>query len=309
MLHLGDYIYEDAKDGLPDRVPEPQHPLVTLDDYRTRHAQHRRDPDLQALHARHPMIAIWDDHDLADNAWAGGAKTHDPDTQGPWEERLEAALRIHNEFIPKRLADTGDPRTAWRRSDAGDLVTIACTETRAVRDEQAGIDGARSADDPDRSLLGDAQRRWLHDTVRDRSTAWLLLASGSVVSELEIPVPDAVDHVMPEKYEVIDGRGINTDQWDGYRAERARLTEALADRRRPTVVLSGDIHSAWAIDGPLGAAGTPVAVELVCPPAATSRSDSCCRRAWDRGQDPPCSESCNGSAGSTSSAGAFSSST
>ncbi len=270
VLHVGDYIYEDCKEGMEDRQPEPQHSLVSLSDYSTRHAQHRRDPDLQALHARHPMIAIWDDHDLADNAWAGGAETHDAETQGPWSERLDAALRAHNHFLPKRLTDANDPQTAWRRIDAGDLVSIVCTETRAQRDQQAGLDGASSADDPDRSLLGDAQRCWLGDAVRDRSAAWLVLASGTVVSELEIPTPDVFDRCLPEKYEVIDGRAINSDQWDGYRAERARLADALADRRSPAILLSGDIHSAWAIDGPLGAAGTPVAVELVCPPAATT---------------------------------------
>ena len=81
VLHLGDYIYE--KEGSRGgRRHDPPHVATTLDDYRRRIAQVRSDPDAQALHLRHPMITIWDDHDLADNAWRDGAKAHDPAEHG-----------------------------------------------------------------------------------------------------------------------------------------------------------------------------------------------------------------------------------
>lgn len=102
VVHLGDYVYEDTKEGLEDRMPDPDHDCVTVDDYRRRHRQARSDPDALDLHAAHPMVVIWDDHDLADNAWRGGAKTHDPAEQGPWADRMDAALRAHQEFLPKR---------------------------------------------------------------------------------------------------------------------------------------------------------------------------------------------------------------
>src|SRR5690606_37116095 len=146
--------------------------------------QARRDPDLQALHATHPMVVIWDDHDLADNAWRGGAQNHDPDEQGPWADRLVAAVTAHHEFLPKRLADPADPTTAWRRLDAGDLVRLVATEGRAHRDEPAGVDDSEAAADPDRTLLGAAQARWVHESVADRSMRWVVLLSGTVVSEL-----------------------------------------------------------------------------------------------------------------------------
>ena len=73
------------------RPHDPPHDAVSRDDYRRRLAQIRSDPDLQALHLRHPVTAIWDDHDLADNAWRTGAKPHDPDEQGPWDERARNA--------------------------------------------------------------------------------------------------------------------------------------------------------------------------------------------------------------------------
>jgi alkaline phosphatase D len=274
VVHLGDYVYEDAKGGVAGREPDPDHDAVTLDDYRCRHVQHRRDTDLQRLHAAHPMIVMWDDHDIADNAWSGGAKSHDDRRDGPWAARVSAALAAHQAFAPKRLADPADLRTAWRCFDAGSLLRLVCTETRvAGRDRQAGLDGAAPAGDPDRSLLGDRQRAWLQPLVADPGPAWVILASGTVVSELDVPAPDELDRALPEKYAVVDGCGVNTDQWDGYHAERAGLAAGFARRAaagRGNVVVSGDIHSSWALEGPRGPAGAPVAVEVVCPPAATT---------------------------------------
>ena len=269
VLHLGDYIYEDVKTGLPGRDPDPPHEAVTLADYRARHAQARLDPDLQALHAAHPMIVLWDDHDIADNACRDRAKSHDPATQGPWADRMAAALRAHNDFLPKRLAHADDPSSAWRSFDAGPLARIVITETRASgRDPQAGLDGTAPADDPDRSLLGDEQRRWMQHQVEGAPT-WLLVASGTVVSQLTVDVPQALDRALPEKYAVVNGKAVNTDQWDGYQAEQRRVIDWLGQRGAGSVVLSGDIHSAWATEGPVGPDGNPVAVELACPPAAT----------------------------------------
>lgn len=87
ILHLGDYIYEYAAGGYPDaeygvRQHSPRHEILTLADYRLRHATYKTDPDLQALHAAHPVVAIWDDHEIANDAWSGGAENHTPGTEG-----------------------------------------------------------------------------------------------------------------------------------------------------------------------------------------------------------------------------------
>ena len=75
------------------RIPEPDRELLTLDDYRTRHAQYKRDPDLQALHAAHAMVPVWDDHESANDSWRDGAENHSPATEGSWAERKAAAIR------------------------------------------------------------------------------------------------------------------------------------------------------------------------------------------------------------------------
>lgn len=83
VLHLGDYFYEYGDGKLDEalgpvyRLVEPPHETVTLEDYRLRFSQHRRDRDCQECHRQHPFIVVWDDHESANNSWMGGAENHD----------------------------------------------------------------------------------------------------------------------------------------------------------------------------------------------------------------------------------------
>jgi alkaline phosphatase D len=142
VVELGDYYYEyGAKDddyGMNigrklGRIPEPAHDIVTLADYRMRHALYKRDKDLQAAHARAPWICVWDDHETANDSWTGGAENHDPKTEGPWVEREEAALRAYYEWMPIREPVAGQAFEAINRSfQFGDLATLIMVETRLV---------------------------------------------------------------------------------------------------------------------------------------------------------------------------------
>ena len=64
-----------------DRNHEPPLEIVTLDDYRTRHAQYKTDPDLQAAHAAAPWICTWDDHESTNNSYRTGAENHNPEAR------------------------------------------------------------------------------------------------------------------------------------------------------------------------------------------------------------------------------------
>jgi alkaline phosphatase D len=274
VVHLGDYIYEDDGSQGP-RTHRPAHPAVTLEDYRDRLAQIREDPDLVALHLRHPMIAIWDDHDLADNAWSGGAKHHDPQTQGEWSARVAAAARARQEWVPARLRDVADPLVTWRSVPVGDLVEIVLLDTRLTgRDRQAGDEGAKPLHDPSRSLLGDEQREWLRTRVLDTSRPWALVASGVVVNSMCLPLPSAVrlNALLPNGYADLDDEILHDDQWDGYPGERERLLSWMEERAQAggrTLLVSGDVHSSWAFEGPCGAKG-PVAVESTVPAVSSA---------------------------------------
>ena len=276
VVHLGDYIYEEGDTG--PRPHDPPHDAVTREDYRRRLAQIRSDRDLQALHLRHPVTAVWDDHDLADNAWRTGAKHHDPEEQGPWDERVANAAHARQEWLPMRLADPSDPLVQWRTSTIGDLAELVLLDTRfAGRDQHAGDDGTPDLHDPGRSLLGDAQRDFLRDRLMEAPQPWALVATGVVVNELTLPWPRALSRVnagVPNGYAVLDGEVFHDDQWDGYPAERDRLAtwmdERAADGRR-TVVLSGDVHSSWACEGPCRPDdGTTVGIEVTTPAVSSA---------------------------------------
>jgi alkaline phosphatase D len=174
--------------------------------------------------------------------------------------------------VPARLRNPADPTLIWRSLPAGDLAELVLLDTRYTgRDRQAGDEDSPPLHDPERSLLGDAQRRWLAERVTDRSHRWVLVASGVVVNCLELPLPGTAvfNPIIPNGYAVLDGKVLHDDQWDGYPVERDHLIEALEHRRGRAVLLSGDVHSSWAFEGPSKSDQPPVAVEFTAP-AVTS---------------------------------------
>lgn len=272
VVHLGDYIYEDGGAGV--RTHEPAAELRTLDQYRARYAQHRRDPDLQALHARHPMVAVWDDHEIAGNAWRDGAAGHDDARDGPWQGRLQAAGRAHEEWLPGRTRRSDDGRLrAWRALALGDLAELVVLDTRGWgRDRQPGSAaeiGGPSPADPSRprTLLGADQEAFVTERLaRVDRPPWVLLANQVMLHPLEVPVPgDALaGEVEAAGFLVRDGHAVNPDQWDGYPQARDALLAAVGERGG-AVVLTGDVHSSWAWEGPAREGGDPAVVELVAP--------------------------------------------
>jgi alkaline phosphatase D len=172
VLHLGDYIYEYANGTFGDgtalgRIPMPDREIVALDDYRTRYAQYREDPDLQAAHRQHPFIVIWDDHETANNSWRGGAQNHQPD-EGEWSVRRAAAVQAWREWMPVRELPGLEYRL-YRHFAFGDLADLMMLDTRLEgRDEQvASRDDVAAIERADRQLLGAAQEQWLLETLRD----------------------------------------------------------------------------------------------------------------------------------------------
>jgi alkaline phosphatase D len=277
VVHLGDYIYEDAGTH-GHRRHEPPHEALTLDDYRRRLAQVRADPDAQSLHLRHPMVAIWDDHDFCDNAWRDGAKGHDPSRHGAWSDRKAAAARARQEWLPVRRRNPDELFVMWRSMAIGDVAELVLLDTRLVgRDRQAGDRGARPLDDPNRSLLGDEQRVWLAERLSDVSRPWSIVANGVVVNELELAWPQPLQWtnlLLPSGYAILDGRVMHDDQWDGYPAERNWLVRRIRERAAAggrTVLLSGDVHSSWAFTGPTDPdSGAAVAVEFTTPAVSSA---------------------------------------
>jgi alkaline phosphatase D len=274
VLHLGDYIYEAAQDPPASQTPgadigrpfEPRNECVTLADYRTRYGQYRSDPDPQALHARHPLIATLDDHELADGAFREGSIEHKPERDGPWADRLTAAFRARWEWLPARMPDPADDRRVYRSVAFGDLADMFLIDTRSRRD--APVRGPAMADER-RTQLGSDQRAWLLERFDASTAAWRLLANSSVLGHI---FSDAIAAGARRPLSVVkligpDGDGPDIDQWDGYPAERAAILGHLESNGiRDVVVLSGDVHVGLAIElstAPFGPHRRPVAVEFV----------------------------------------------
>ena len=248
VLHLGDYIYEYANnnfgnrpagDGRPfNRVPNPDRELLALDDYRARYAQYREDADLQAAHRQHPFIVIWDDHEIANNAWSGGAQNHNADrNEGEWHARKRAAIRAWQEWMPVRESPGVDYRL-YRRFSFGDLADLFMLDTRITgRDEQARArEDIATTELKSRHVLGTAQEEWLFGSLEDSVRAgrpWQMLGQQVMFAPQTPPGQPAG----------------NVDSWDGYRAARNRVFDAAAaSRTNHLVVLTGDVHSSWAYD-------------------------------------------------------------
>ena len=273
VVHLGDYIYEEADDGPRGQGDDRPRIAVTLADYRGRYAEARGDSDLQELHRRHPMAAIWDDHEFADNAWVGGAADHDPEKDGPWEERRRAAARAWREWMPVRLPDADEPMRIWRALAYGDLVDLVLVDTRlAGRDEQVTGQDLDHLDRPDRTILGEKQESWLAERLGRPGPTWLLLANQVVLTPLKVKLPEGVPDRVAEDVDLVvsDGTAFNADQWDGYPAAQRRLLDRLSARPGGgVVVLTGDIHSSMALESSAGA-GLPAVTEIVAPAVTTT---------------------------------------
>lgn len=289
VVHLGDYIYEYGPEGYGadigkriGRLPFPPREILTLTDYRQRHAQLKSDPDMQAAHARAAFICVWDDHESANDGWIGGAQEHDPKTEGEWKTRKAAAMQAYFEWMPIRDPKPGRPWEAINRSfEFGDLATLAMLETRLLaRSEQVAPKGAAPGPElyarmlaerarPDRELLGPVQQEWLGGVLRASVKAgkpWQLL--GSQVVMARIAGPDLEQELGPEGFAATlaklpqniqnrlrtslagyrGGLPFNFDSWDGYPPARERLYALLRGSGANPLVFSGDSHAAWAND-------------------------------------------------------------
>lgn len=289
-VHLGDYLYEYPRGGYASanaeqlgRLSQPATEILTLTDYRTRHAQYKSDPDLQALHAAAPMIAVWDDHEIANDTWANGAENHQSATEGSFAARKAAALQAYHEWMPTRNAQ---PDLIYRSFNFGNLVALHMLDTRVIaREEPAdytrfftanGFDStgfAATVGAPTRQLLGATQTQWLQQQMAASSATWQVLGQQVLMGRMNIPAPILIETIQPgagvtvSQYAALVAKAqtapatltaaekailaqpsipYNLDAWDGYQAARETVLGMARGLNKNLVVLAGDTHNAWA---------------------------------------------------------------
>ena len=263
VLHLGDYIYEGGgssilSEDMP-RSPLPDHEIIVLGDYRLRHSSHKLDSDSRKMHQNFPLIAVWDDHESANNSWRDGAENHSEGAEGTWVDRKAASLQAYYEWMPLRLPDETNFERIFRKISYGDLADIYMIDTRLYDRDEQSLPGQYT--NPERTLIGEEQMTWLQTEMINSTAQYQVVGQQVVMGPWVIP-----------NYVTQEFLALNNDAWDGYAAERTRLYDFVLEANiENLVVLTGDVHTGWAMDLPYdifnyngnNGAGS-VGVEFVC---------------------------------------------
>lgn len=301
VLHLGDYLYEYGNDGdrygpaslVGVRDHDPATEMVTLEDYRRRHALYKADPDLALLHQRYAFVTTWDDHEVANDTWREGAQNHQPETEGEYVPRRNRAYQVYDEWMPVRLpeARTAEETRIYRRLRFGALADLTMLDLRQYRDEQTGPEDGATIDDPDRTMMGAEQQAFFEQGVAAAgSPAWRLVGNSVQIMQVKAPpLPAATAAALaalqggPQPASLpAGGFALLVDPWDGYTANRQQVLEVCAAGAGDPVFLTGDIHSTWAADLPLdpgtytgspSPVSTSAGIEFVCPSVTSDNLD------------------------------------
>ncbi|KAG7566918.1 hypothetical protein FFLO_01297 [Filobasidium floriforme] len=263
VIALGDYIYEYGTGGdAINRTNFRETELASLDDYRVRYQQYRTDPDLSASHQNLPWIAVWDDHETANNDWKAGSQnsnnsypagcSYGNQTGICFDERAANAKRAYHEWMPIRQVDLSDEGRIWRDFAFGDLLDIIALDTRKYDRDITDLSPTVPNKDyvaslavelnSSRSITGPVQELWMLDTIKkshEKGTKWRLLMNQVIFGSIN----HTATSTNPTAPGVFD---VNYDAWDGYQGQRQRiLNRAYDDEWRNLVIVTGDTHSSW----------------------------------------------------------------
>ena len=221
ILHLGDFIYEYGRDGYASEQAEelarevlPEHELISLQDYRTRYAQYRTDTNLQKLCHSAPLIAVWDDHEVTNDAYKDGAENHQAN-EGSYLKRKAAAMRAYFEWMPIRESADAANEMINRSFKFGELLELHMLDTRNIgRDRQmnyanyidpeTGVFDTNlfSSDltDSDRTLLGSRQLEWLQKNLKTSTSKWQVLGQQVLMGRMNLPAAITTQQLTLEEF-------------------------------------------------------------------------------------------------------------
>ena len=267
-IHVGDYIYEyklgeyaTENATALGREPLPNKEIISLKDYRLRHAQYKSDKDLQRLHASMPIICAWDDHEISNDTWSNGAENHQAD-EGSFYYRKRNALKAYFEWMPVR--EPKKMENNWKQYKVGNLLDIKLLETRlSSRTQQINLlnfirpNGSfdregflKSLNSKKREMLGPKQLNFIkHNTESDGS--WNLYAQQVLLASLKLPpIPNEIIDNLPEyqdyfKLIIAEDLPYNFDAWDGYPTERKEFLNIVGGKSNKNLFVAGDTHNCW----------------------------------------------------------------
>lgn len=252
VLFLGDYIYEAPSIQLLRNVrTDFADEAFSLEQYRARYRLYRGDPDIQAAHRAHPLVPVWDDHEVFND--------HDAGSLAAQSARQAAAYQAWFEYMPV-MPIAGN--RIYRSLRWGDLGEVFMLDTRQYRGPHlpVGLLGATAMDasyaDPARTILGSEQKAWLKSGLASAQSAgrtWKIIGNQVMiapirVTDLDTPESRAIDPTLVKHA----GFYTNMDSWDGFSHERDELLGHLrTESIQNAVFVTGDYHAFFG--GPLRA--------------------------------------------------------
>lgn len=202
FLLLGDNIYGDTND---------------LKELRAKYAKFGNVPGFQHLRKTCRVMATWDDHDYGKN-----------DAGAEFELR-EASQQVFLDFFD--VPNDSPRRQRKGVYDAqvfgppGKRVQVIMLDTRYHRSPLKTVEGKKGYvpnTDPDATILGEEQWKWLEQQLQQPAEVRLLVSSIQVVAQ---------DHIY--------------EKWMNFPNERERLYKLLKDTKaNGVIILSGDRHLA-----------------------------------------------------------------
>lgn len=239
VVHLGDYIYEMSWGRRHVRRHQGAIP-TELWEFRDRWALYKSDADLRAAHETCPWVAIWDDHEVAnDHGSDRSPRTSDP---AQFLRIREAAYKAYWEHMPVPMAwrPKGPDMRIYERYRFGDMLDLSLLDDRQYRSYppcggKEPVPGCSERTAAERTMLGQAQERWLDEGLAAARGRWTVIAQQTLMAELDRKAGE--------------GKHFWADGWDGYPAARSRLLSSVAAHRPSNpVVISGDVHAFWVAD-------------------------------------------------------------
>lgn len=201
FLFLGDNVYID----------NPEKPDIQRYCYYRRQSR----PEFRSFTSSSSIFAVWDDHDFTDNDAGGGPAIDLP----PWKIPVWKLFQ-ENWNNPSYGGGEKNPGCWFEFSIAN--VDFFMLDGRYYRDDPKT---------PNPSMLGDVQKRWLHDRLTNSNAVFKVIVS---------PVPWA-DGAKPG----------SLDPWQGYKEEREEIFSWIRENKIDGVILlSADRHrsDAWKIE-------------------------------------------------------------
>lgn len=223
FIHLGDLYYRDLVTADPNDYRDAYHDTLTFND--TLGADARQGAFFRSTQ----MAYVWDDHDYSDN-----------NSDGTYANK-DVAADVYREIVPHYTLPDADGAIyqAWQIG----RVQFIASDTRFHRDPNTGVD------DGSKTMLGEAQKRWMEGVLRN-STAQALVW---VLPSLWLSDQGDIRNVGI----ALSGADYSNDAFGRFRSERAELVQMLGDFGwlDRMIALQADKHALSISSGPNNAYG------------------------------------------------------